>query len=98
LNNSTNQFSLNSLGWRFIFIYAAGTAGRPSTPVLVPNTVPKDSEFRDDLALAAMVILPESDGNNQYWIPVTEQHRFALLETKDWTIIVQRDPLTLSAL
>ena len=89
LNNPINQYTFSSLGWRFIFIKAS----RPSV-VLAPNTLPCDSQDKSDFVLAAMVVLPETDGDNQYWIPVTEKFLFALLETKEWTVFVQRDPIT----
>jgi hypothetical protein len=83
-------------GWKVTFIKVDGG---PSKPDIVPDLIPSADILKNDKALAAYVILPESGGQNQYWVTVSERLtyqglRFAQLQTADWTVIFLRDPLT----
>lgn len=85
---------LEDSGWHIIFFRISNG---PSVPIVTPQTLPTNSFMFNDKVLSAYVQLPESDGMNQYWVPVTERinlfgQRFAQLQTAEWTVLFFREP------
>ena len=88
------RLPLPSIGWDFTFIK---NPSGPASPLIAPATVPANPIAALDKVLACSIILPESSGFQQYWVPVTESlpflgKRLATLQTAEWTVIVLRDP------
>ncbi len=92
VNKPWQYLALPEMGWHVTFLRVP--AGPPS-PVITPAVLPTDVEERADRAVAASVILPETGGHRQYWIPVLEKHRWAQLQTAEWTVVFLRLPLPL---
>ena len=90
LSQPWRVLQLPTLGWIITFLQVP--AG-PVTPVITPASVPTHVVEPADKALSASVILPESGGFNQYWVPVLEKYRWAQLQTPFWTVVFLRTPM-----
>ena len=55
-----------------------------------PDLTPAPAAVRDDIVLSAGFTFLATD--DQYWVPVSEVYRRALLFTPRWTIVIQRVP------
>jgi len=76
-------------GWQAFFIPSSG----PSTPVVFPATLPTDITQNTDKVLTAGVTLIGAAGQTQYWVPVMERFRWAILQVSGLTVFLFRDPL-----
>jgi hypothetical protein len=90
LSGSWRIFHEPPLGWTITFVRIA--AG-PASPIILPAVLPVAVRDPLDKALCASVVLPESSGSNQYWVPVLEKHRCAQLLTAEWVVFFARSPL-----
>lgn len=88
VNGSMTIIPSTAFGWQIIFLKTPG----PATPSIVPAISPTDSVVWQETSVAATVLLPESTGTQQYWIPIQEHHRWAQLLTIEWTVILLKAP------
>ncbi|MBC8351931.1 MAG: hypothetical protein H8E66_08070 [Planctomycetes bacterium] len=83
LNNPWTSFPIPWIGWHLIF---AQTGTGPALPTITPITAPSNVNITKNKVVSAGVSLPEGGGSNFYWVPVTETHLAAELQTVDWTV------------
>jgi hypothetical protein len=88
LRKSPHTKRYPALGWTVTFFSVQGSAEPGVTPPLLP-TVDASPMLP---AVSAGVVLPESDGNRQYWVSVLEQHLHAVLTTPGWIVVFQKEP------
>ena len=79
---------------------AAGTFANAIKAQVLPPQLPLAGLARADDYRTALVVLPESDGVNQYQVTVPESavhprqpYRFSVLITREWHVLFMRDPI-----
>jgi len=93
LSSGSRTFRQMNLGWN---VTLKRVRSGPNPPEIVPATAPVGSSVcGTENSVSAMVILPEEGaqtGFNQYWVPVLERCRRAILKTPEWTVEFVRVP------
>jgi hypothetical protein len=93
VTNGRRTFRQLDLGWNVTIRLSE----EPTDPAQItpPSAPVEDSILGDEKSVSAMIILPEDDGIggfNQYWVPVLERKRRALLKTPKWDVEFVRVP------
>jgi hypothetical protein len=95
-------------GWDVTFFPAptrpAGPFPKGADANIHPQQLPMNGLALADRHRTATVVLPESDGPNQYVVTVPESathpvspHRYSVLLTREWLVLLLRDPIPDSA-
>ena len=87
VNGPWSMFRAPNYGWAITFLRAPNG---PPAPIVVPSLLPTNELPSADRGLSVSVSLPEATGFNQYWVTVLEEHRWAQLQTAQWTVIFMK--------
>jgi len=89
--NGFYVFPGTTVGWRIIF----ARLPEPRTDaVVLPQIVPAVAPIASEGAAIAAVVLPEAAGYTQYWVPVLERYRSAVLLSREWSVTFHKQANT----
>jgi len=85
--NGFHVFRGTAFGWTIIL---ARLPESRSDAIILPQTVPAVAPIASEGAAVASVVLPETGGYTQYWVPVLERYKSAILMSREWTVTFQK--------